>query len=103
MKVQHCFPIGLTDLVSLLFKGLSRVFSSIIILKYQFFSAHSAFFMVQLSHPYMTTGKTIALTIEKFVGKEVSLLFNTLFRSKEQASSNFTAAVTIYRFWSPRK
>ena len=41
---------------------------------------HSAFFMVQLSHPYMTTGKTIALTIWTFVGKVMSLLFNTLFR-----------------------
>ena len=40
----------------------------------------SAFFMVQLSHPYMTTGKIIALTIQTFVGKVVSLLFNTLSR-----------------------
>ena len=39
---------------------------------------HSAFFMVQLSHPYMTTGKTIALTIWTFVGKVISLLFNML-------------------------
>ena len=39
---------------------------------------HSAFFMVQLSHIYMTTGKTIALTIQTFVGKVMSLLFNTL-------------------------
>ena len=39
---------------------------------------HSAFFMVQFSHPYMTTGKTIALTIGAFVGKVMSLLFNTL-------------------------
>ena len=38
---------------------------------------HSAFFMVQLSHPYMTTGKTIALTTQTFVGKVISLLFNT--------------------------
>ena len=37
---------------------------------------HSAFFRVQLSHPYMTTGKTIALTILTFVGKVMSLLFN---------------------------
>ena len=37
----------------------------------------SAFIMVQLSHPYMTTGKTIALTIQTFVGKISSLLFNT--------------------------
>ena len=39
---------------------------------------HSAFFMVQLSHPYMTTGKTIALTIWTIVGKVISLLFHTL-------------------------
>ena len=55
---------------------------------------HSAFFMAQLSHPYMTTGKTIALTRWTFVGKVMSLLFNMLSRlvitflprSKEQAS-----------------
>ena len=41
---------------------------------------HSAFFMVQLSHPYMTTGKTIALTTWTFVGKVMSLLFNKLSR-----------------------
>ena len=40
----------------------------------------SAFFRVQLSHPYMITGKTIALTIQTFVGKVMSLLFNTLSR-----------------------
>ena len=40
----------------------------------------SAFFMVQLSHPYMTTGKTIALTRQTFVGKVISLLFNMLSR-----------------------
>ena len=41
---------------------------------------HSAFFTVQLSHPYMTTGKTIALTRQTFVGKVMSLLFNMLFK-----------------------
>ena len=40
----------------------------------------SAFFTVQLSHPYMTTGKTIALTWQTFVGKVMSLLFNMLSR-----------------------
>ena len=40
----------------------------------------SAFFIVQLSHPYMTTGKTIALTRQSFVDKVMSLLFNKLFR-----------------------
>ena len=56
----------------------------------------SAFFMVQLSHPYMTTGKAIALTIWIFVSKVMSLLFSTLsrfhnFPSKEQASLNVMA------------
>ena len=61
----------------------------------------SVFFMAQLSHPYMTTGKTIALKRWTFVGKVVSLLFNMLSRlvigffSKEQASFNLMAAVTI--------
>src|SRR5574341_143377 len=41
---------------------------------------HSAFFIVQLSHPYMTTGKTIALTRWTFVGKVISLLLNMLSR-----------------------
>ena len=40
----------------------------------------SAFFIIQLSHPYMTTGKTIALTVWTFVGKVISLLFNMLSR-----------------------
>ena len=62
----------------------------------------SAFFKVQLSHPYVTTGKTIALTRQTFVGKVMSLLFNMLSRlviallpRSEQASFNFMAAVTI--------
>ena len=60
----------------------------------------SAFFIVKLSHPYMTTGKTVALIRRTCVGKVMSLLFNMLsrghnFSSKEQASFNFMAAVTI--------
>ena len=61
---------------------------------------HSTFFIVQLSHPYMTTGKTIALTRQTFVGKMMSLLFSMVsrchsFSYKVQASINFMAAVTI--------
>ena len=41
---------------------------------------HSAFFIIPLSHPYMTTGKTIALTRGTLVGKVISLLFNMLCR-----------------------
>ena len=60
----------------------------------------SAFFIVQLSHPYMTTGKTIALTRWTFVGKVISLLFNMLSRLvitllPRSKRLNFTAAVTI--------
>ena len=61
----------------------------------------SAFFMVQISHLYMTTGKTIALITQIFFDKVISQLFNTLSRlvhsssSKEQASFNFMAVVTI--------
>ena len=59
---------------------------------------HSAFFMVQLSHLYMTTRKTIAFIIWTFVSKVISLLFNTLssFFSKEQEYFNFMTAVTIF-------
>ena len=61
----------------------------------------STFFRVQLSHPYMTTGKTIALTIWTFVGKVLSLLFKTLsrfviaFLSRNKCLLNFLAAVNI--------
>ena len=41
---------------------------------------HSAFFRVQISHPYMTTGKTVALTRQNFVGKVMSLIFNIMSR-----------------------
>ena len=71
MNIQGWFPLGSTGLTSLLTKGLSRVFSSTTIQKQQFFSAQP-FFTVQHSHPYITTGKTIALTIWTFVSKVVS-------------------------------
>ena len=62
---------------------------------------HSAFFIVQLSHLYMTTGKTIALTKWTFVGKVMSLLFNMLsrlviaFLPRSRRVFNFMALVTI--------
>ena len=52
-------------------------------------------FMVQLSHPYMTTGKTIALTIWSFVSKVMSLLFNTLSSERAMAPHSSTLAWTI--------
>ena len=62
---------------------------------------HSALFIVQHSHPYMTTGKTIALTRRTFVGKVMSLLFNMLSRlvitllPRSKQSFNLMAAITI--------
>ena len=69
----------------------------------------SAFFMVQLSHPYMTTGKTIGLTRWTFVGKVMSLPFNMLSRLvitflPRSKCLNFMAAVTIHSdFGAPKK
>ena len=75
VNIQGLFPLGLTSLISLQFKGLWRVLqhhsSKASVLRC------SAFFMVQLSHPYVTTGKTIALTRQTFVTKLMSLLSNT--------------------------
>ena len=72
------FPLGLTGLISLLSNEVSRIFSKyspkVSVLQ------NLAFFMVQLSHSYLTTGKTIALTIQTFVCKLVSLPFKTLSR-----------------------
>ena len=79
MNIQDWFPLGLTGLISSLSKGLSRVFSNITVQKGSILRG-SAFFTVQLSHPYMTTGKTIVLTKWTVVGKVVSLLFNMLSR-----------------------
>ena len=76
MNIQDWFPLGLTGLISLQSEELSRVLSNTTAQKHQF----SAFFTVQLSHPYMTTGKTIALTKWTSVRKVMSLLFNKLSR-----------------------
>ena len=79
MNTQNWSPLGWTGWISLQSKGLSRGFSNITVQKHQFFGSR-AFFTAQLSHPYMTTGKTIALTRWTFIGKVISLLFNMLSR-----------------------
>ena len=78
MNVQDWFPLGLTGWISWLSKGLSRVFSSATV--QAAILQRSAFLVVQLSHPYMTTRKSIALTIQTFVSKVMSLLFKILSR-----------------------
>ena len=79
MNIQDWFPLGWTGLISLLSTGLFKS-----LLQHHSSKASilqcSAFFTVQLSHPYMTTGKTIALTRRTFVGEVMSMLFNMLSR-----------------------
>ena len=78
LNIQDWFCLGWTGWISLLSKGLSSL------LKHYSSKASvlqcSAFFIVQVSHPYMTTGKAIAFTRQTFVGKVMSLLFNMLSR-----------------------
>ena len=75
MNIQDWFPLGQTGWISLQSKGLSRV------LQHHSSKASvlqcSGFFIVQLSYPYMTTGKTMASTRWTFVGKVMSLFFKT--------------------------
>ena len=79
MNIQDCFTLGWTGWISLQSKGLSKS-----LLQHHSSKASilwlSAFFIVQLSHPYISTGKTIALTRWTFVGKVMSLVFNLLSR-----------------------
>ena len=79
MNTQDWSPLGWTGWISLKSKGTLRS-----LLQHHSSKASirqcSDFFIVQLSHPYMTTGKTIALTRWTFVGKMMSLLFNMLSR-----------------------
>ena len=75
MNIQYRFPLGWTGWIALQSKSLLQHHSS----KATVFWP-SPFFIVHLSQSYMTTGKTIALTIRAFVSKVVSLLFNTLSR-----------------------
>ena len=73
---QGWFPLGWTGWISLQPKRLSRVFSNTAVWKHQFFGAQLSLW--SSPHPCMTTGKIIALTIQNFTGKEMSLLFNSV-------------------------
>ena len=79
INIQGWFPLGLTGLISL----LSRETLKSLLYHHSWKASilqHSAFFMVQPSHPYVTTEKIIALTIQTFVSQVISLLFNILSR-----------------------
>ena len=100
MNIQVWFHLGWTGWISLLSKGLSRVFCNTTVQKHQFFGVQ-LFFIVQLSHPNLMTGKIIALTRRTFVDKVISLSFNMLSRlviaffPQVRASFNFMTTVTI--------
>ena len=70
-QYSELISLGLTDLISLLSKELSKIFFTTIVLQ------HSTCCMIQLSYPYMTTGKTKDSSIQTCVCKVMSLLFNT--------------------------
>ena len=78
VNIQGWFPLGLAGLISLLSKGFSRVFSNITVWKHQFFGVQPSLW--SNSHLYMTTGKTIALTIWNFADKVLPFFFNMLSR-----------------------
>ena len=78
MNTQDWSPLGWTGWISLQSKGSSRVFSNTIAQKHQFFGTQLS--SQSNSHIHTSTGKTIALTRRTFVGKVMSLLFNTLSR-----------------------
>ena len=107
MNIQDWFTLGLTGLISLLSKGLSRVFSSTTIWKYQFFSTQPSLWSNY--HIHIITGKTIALTIWTFFSKVISLLYIMLSRfviaffPKEQVCFNFMAAVTTCSDLGPQE
>ena len=72
MNIQNWFPLGLTGLISLESKGLSRVFSNTTVQKHHLFGVQLSLW--SNSHPYTTTGKTIALTRQTFVGNVCFLI-----------------------------
>ena len=76
INIQGWLPLGLTGLIFMLSKGLLRIFSSTTVWKHQFFGTQPSLW--SNSHPYMTTEKIIVFTIQTFVGKVMSLLFNML-------------------------
>ena len=78
MNTQDWFPFGWTDWTSLQSKGFSRVFSNTTVQKHQFFGTQLSLW--SNSHPYMTTGKTIALIIWTFVQIDALLIFSPSFQ-----------------------
>ena len=110
MNIQSRFTLGLTGLISLMSKGLSRVFSSTKIQKHQSFSSQLS--LGSNSHICTWLPEKLQLWLYRlFVSKVVSLLFNTLFRfviaflprSKSLLSIFHGSSHHLQWFWSPRK
>ena len=80
MNIQDRFPLGWTGWISLLSRVSQESSPTVHHSSKASILLRSAFFIVQLPHPYKTTGKTIALSRWTLVGKVMSLLFNMLFR-----------------------
>ena len=101
-KSQGWSPLEWTAWLSLQSKGLSRVFSKHHTSKSSILQC-SAFFTVQLSHPYMTTGKTIALSRWTLVGKVMSLLFNRCYTQVILFNMNSTPRyILLTPFYQPK-
>ena len=92
MNIQDQFPLGLIHLISLQSKSLEHQNSRASILQC------SAFFIIQLSYSYMTTGKTVALTTCIFVGKVMSLLFRICCGVVEETSKKKKKRMQEYPF-----
>ena len=106
LNTQGWFPLGLTGLISMQSKGISRVYSNTTVQKHRFFCAQPTLW--SNIHIHMTTGKTMDLTRWTFVGKVMSLLFNMLSRLiigfLPRSKHLLISSCSHYPqwFWSPR-
>ena len=111
MNIQGWFPLGLCGLISLQSKGLSRVFSNTIVQKHQFFGAQPSLWSNSHIHTWLLE-KPITLTIQTFVSKAMSLLFNILSSILQVYEKPFFQGASVFSFhgcshhlqwfWSPR-
>ena len=97
MDIQDWFPLGLMDLISLQSRGLSRVFSSTTDQKHHFFGIQPSLWSNSHIHPWLLE-KSIALTIQTFVGKVMSLLFNMLSRFVKDTHTHTNT--NWYHWWT---
>ena len=107
-NIEDWFPLGLTGLISLLSKGLSRVFSNTTVQKHPFFNSQSSLWSNFHIHTWLL-GKTVALTIWSFVSKVLYVLFNTLSRFVIAFLPSSNRLLISWQqlpsavIWSPRK